>query len=76
MNLVHVRQQALALAPAERQELVHTLVASLETPTLTEVDKAWLQLAEARLHEIENGGETIPSDRFFADIRRDRGWQE
>ncbi len=75
-DLMIVRQQALALASGDRQELVHTLVASLEVPEVTEVDKAWLDLAETRLYEIENGKETIWGDRFFADIRRDRGWQE
>jgi len=64
----------LALSAADRQKLVHTLVASLETPELTEVDQAWLKLAEPRL-QAENGEETIPDNRFVADIRRDRGWQ-
>jgi len=75
-DLTIVRQQALELASSDRQALIHTLIASLEAPELNTVDEAWFDLAETRLHEIKNGRETIPSDRFFADIRRDRGWQE
>ena len=76
MELLDVRQQALKLASADRQALVHSLVASLETPDLTEADEAWLDLAETRLQEIKEGKETIPGDQFFSAIRQDRGWQE
>ncbi|MDJ0836829.1 MAG: addiction module protein [Acidobacteriota bacterium] len=76
VELMDVRQQALKLASADRQALIHTLIASLETPELTEVDEAWLDLADTRLQEIENGIETIPGNGFFADIKRNRVWQE
>ena len=75
-DLTAVRQQALGLASADRQALIHSLVASLESPELTAVDEAWLEIAEKRLLEMEQGKKTIAGHQFFADIKRDRGWQK
>lgn len=71
-----IAQQALGLAAEERQALVHSLVASLDQPELTDTDLAWFDLAEQRLEKMKSGGETISGDQFFSGIRKEWGWQD
>ena len=69
-----IRRQALKLTSDDRQVLIHDLIASLDTPTLTETENIWFDLAKKRLEEIKKGKKTIAGDQFFENIRQGRGW--
>jgi putative addiction module component (TIGR02574 family) len=46
---------ALTLPPVERAMLADHLLASLDGPNQKEVDAAWAEEAERRMHEIDEG---------------------
>ena len=65
-----VLDAALDLPTDERLSLVDRLIASLNLPTQTEVDRLWATEAERRLTQIDRGEvELIPGEQVFADIR-------
>ncbi len=43
------------MSPAERARITHCLIYSLEEPEAENVDAQWVQLAQKRLEELENG---------------------
>ena len=47
--------QALAMNPSERAGIAHCLIHSLEEPSAESVDEQWMQLAQKRFEELENG---------------------
>ena len=53
--LEKVRAEALNLSETERADLAHNLVASLDGPTDSDVEKAWDAEILRRLSEIESG---------------------
>ena len=65
-----VLDEALDLPADERLSLVDRLIASLNLPTQTEIDRLWAAEAEHRLAQIDRGEvELIPGEKVFADIR-------
>ena len=65
-----VLDEALDLPADERLSLVDRLIASLNLPTQTEIDRLWAAEAERRLAQIDRGEvELIPGEQVFADIR-------
>lgn len=50
-----ILSEALTMSPAERDRIAHCLIYSLEEPTAESVDALWIQLAQKRLEELENG---------------------
>ena len=75
--LEKVRAEALNLSETERADLAHNLVASLDGPTDSDVEKAWDAEILRRLSAIESGTANL-MDR--EEIRRrmrarmDRAW--
>jgi putative addiction module component (TIGR02574 family) len=53
--LEKVRAEALNLSETERADLAHNLVASLDGPADSDVEKAWDAEILRRLPEIESG---------------------
>lgn len=53
--LEKVRAEALNLSETERADLAHNLVASLDGPAESDVEKAWDAEILRRLSEIESG---------------------
>jgi putative addiction module component (TIGR02574 family) len=53
--LEKVRSEALNLSESERAELAHSLVASLDGPADSNVEKAWDAEILRRLAEIDSG---------------------
>ncbi len=47
--------EALSMSPSERARIAHCLISSLEEPAGQSVDEEWIQLAEKRLSDLENG---------------------
>ncbi len=60
-----------ALLPAdERARLVEKLRQSLNLPTEAEINRLWVEEAERRVSQIEEGKvELIPGEQVFARIR-------
>lgn len=54
-TLEKVRSEALSLSEAERAELAHDLVASLDGPADPDVETAWDAEILRRLAEIDSG---------------------
>lgn len=66
-----VFNEALSLPSDARMSLVEKLLASLNLPTQTEIDRLWTEEAEQRVAQIDRGDvELISGDEVFAKIRR------
>ena len=66
----HILEEALALPPQERAELVDQILASFGTAPDQAMLKKWGEEAESRLDAIERGDlPTIPADQVFAKYR-------
>jgi putative addiction module component (TIGR02574 family) len=50
-----ILNEALSMSPAERARIAHCLLHSLEEPSTENVDSEWIQLAQKRFEELENG---------------------
>ena len=62
--------EVLDLPADERLSLVDRLIASLNLPTQTAIDRLWAEEAERRLAQIDRGEvELIPGEQVFAEIR-------
>lgn len=61
----------VSLLPREdRIELVEKLLQSLNTPSIADIDKLWLDEAEKRVKEYEEGSvEAIDGKHVFKEIR-------
>lgn len=54
-TLIRLRSEAMKLPEAERAELAHELVKSLDAPADTHVAEAWDQEILRRLDQVEGG---------------------
>lgn len=50
-----ILNEALTMSSAERAGIAHCLIYSLEEPVSESVDAQWIQLAQKRFEELENG---------------------
>lgn len=65
-----VLEEALKLSPNERAEVAEQLIASLEEAPDTNVEQAWQQEVQRRLHQIERGEvKTIPWEEVQRRLR-------
>ena len=61
---------ALALSPLERARLADLMIESLDAAPLTEVDQAWIDLAQRRAEEIRAGtAETFSAEEVLSEAR-------
>ena len=73
MTLEDLRREALALSPQRRAALVHDIVVSLEALGPETLAALWLDEAERRDREMDEGSAAgIPGDEVFARIRARR----
>ena len=69
----HILQEALALTPEDRAELVDGLLASLQLPRDPEIDELWMREAEERLNAYDRGElKAVPAEEVFARIDQQR----
>ncbi|MFH1038932.1 MAG: addiction module protein [PVC group bacterium] len=62
--------EALSLPADARVSLIERLLASLNLPTQSEIDRLWAEEAERRVTQIDRGEvELIPGDVVFEKIR-------
>ena len=70
-----IEKEAQKLSAAERERLAHRLFESVHRKELTEVDKAWLAVAEERTNAFRVGQDQgINEEDFFARVHMDLGW--
>ncbi len=55
MNLKQIEGEALHLSEKERAELAQKLLISLDSPSENEISEAWLQEAQRRARELDEG---------------------
>ncbi len=73
--LEKITRESKQLSRQERERLAADLIASLDESPLTQVDEAWIRLAEQRLNDLLTGRVTgVSASRVFDRIRRDHGW--
>lgn len=69
----HIIQEALALPPEDRAELVERLLASFQTPPDPHLDELWAREAEDRLNAYDRGDlGAVSAEEVFARIERQR----
>ena len=54
-NVATLREELLALPASTRALLAQDLMTSLDSESDTDVERAWLELAERRLDELKTG---------------------
>jgi len=65
---------ALDLSSIDRAELVEQILASLESPSRTDIDAAWGKEAEDRIDASERGEiESSPASKVFQEIDQQAG---
>jgi putative addiction module component (TIGR02574 family) len=69
-----ILQQALALSPKDRAEIVERLLASFQAPPDPHLDELWAREAEDRLEAYDRGElGAVPAEEVSAKIERQRG---
>lgn len=59
-----------ALSDSEKQDLLRTLVADLDAPADSDVEKAWLEEAQRRYQELASGKvKGVPGHLVFERLR-------
>lgn len=72
-NSEQILQQALALSPQDRAEVLERLMASFQIPPDPDLDQLWAKEAEDRLDAYDRGELTaVPAEEVFASIERQR----
>ena len=67
-----VMDEALSLPADARMSLVEKLLASLNLPIKSEIDRVWAEEAERRVTQIDRGEvELIPGEEVFAKLRQE-----
>jgi putative addiction module component (TIGR02574 family) len=68
--VVEIEARIRALSLEDKTELVRALIAELDGPADSGVERAWLEEAQRRLQEINEGKvQPIPSERVFENLR-------
>ena len=66
-----VMDEVLSLPADARISLIEKLLASLNLPTQSEIDREWAEEAERRVAQIDGGEvELIPGEEVFAKLRQ------
>jgi putative addiction module component (TIGR02574 family) len=70
-----IERKALSLSALERETLANHLFQSVHSQEISEIDEAWLSLAEERWNAYrENSESGIEKKAFFTQIRSSLGW--
>jgi len=69
-TLKKIRNQLIALPVADRAQLAHELILSLDEPKDTDAEKAWDAEIKKRVEEIKSGkANGRPAENILAEIR-------
>ncbi len=76
MGLPQLKEQVLSLPADQREELVYSLIISLEGEPAT-LDEDWCRELDRRYADYKSGKtQAIPAEQVFDEIRRDMGWSK
>lgn len=76
-NFEEILSAALTLSLGERALLADHLLSSLDGPNQKEIDAAWAEEAERRMHEIDEGNvETIDGELVMQRLRSRQNHQD
>jgi len=65
-----IEQEIRALDPADQEHLLRALLEELDGPPDADVERAWLEEAIRRSHELDAGTvQAIPADEVFTKAR-------
>ena len=68
--LKEIEAKIRSLKPEERTQLLRSLIAELDGPSETNVERAWLEVAEKRHQEIaERKVKTVSEKQVFEKVR-------
>ncbi|HSB73134.1 MAG TPA: addiction module protein [Candidatus Methylomirabilis sp.] len=69
-QVAEIEARIRALGSEERTELIRALIADLDGPEDTDVERTWLEEAERRHRELTEGKvQPIPGERVFENLR-------
>jgi putative addiction module component (TIGR02574 family) len=69
-EVAEIEAKIRALNTEEKAELIRSLLVDLDGPTDAEAERAWLEEATRRRHEIADGKvQTVPGERVFQNLR-------
>ncbi len=70
MDLKTIEREALGLTPANRAKLAHELLESLDALSPAEIDELWLDEAERRLKDPDEGRtQLVPAEEVYRKAR-------
>jgi putative addiction module component (TIGR02574 family) len=70
MDIETLEREALNLPAAQRARLAHELLESLDTLTPAEIETLWLDEAERRINDIDEGKvQLVPGDEVMRKAR-------
>jgi putative addiction module component (TIGR02574 family) len=65
-----IEQEIRGLDPADQEHLLRALLEELDGPPDADVERAWLEEAQRRSHELDTGAvQAIPAEEVFARAR-------
>ena len=65
-----IAEEIRSLTPAQKAELLRSLIAELDTPADADVEGAWLEEARRRYRELVEGKvKGVPGERVFENLR-------
>lgn len=70
MDLKTIEREALGLTPANRAKLAYELLESLDALSPAEIDELWLDEAERRLKDLDEGRtQLVPAEEVYRKAR-------
>ena len=68
--LKEIEAKIRSLKPEEKTKLLRSLIAELDGPADSDVERAWLEVAKRRHQEIQDGKvKTVPGKQVFEKVR-------
>lgn len=68
--LKEIEEKIRSLEPEEKAELLRSLIAELDGPPDSDVERAWLEVAKRRHRELLEGKvKAVPGDEVFERVR-------
>ena len=65
-----IEEKIRSLKPEEKRELLRSLIAELDGPADSDVEREWVEVAKRRHREIVEGKvKPVPGDRVFENVR-------
>ena len=76
LSIKELEKEALQLSALEREKLASNLLQSTYNKELTNIDEAWLSVAEERYDALASGTDSgITESEFFKKVEAKLGWK-